>query len=231
MKIELWKVRKNFGRLAVLRGIDLTIASGERVGLVGPNGSGKSTLIRALMGMYVVEGQVRLDGKDPLKDRESLAPQIAYAPQEQPRTGYTVDEVVAAVRRLRGLDESKIEDVAERLNLSIAECGAKKFRELSGGTKQKLTLALAFASRPSLLILDEPSASLDTETRRRFYELFEQMAETATLLLSSHRIDEIRQLVDRVVVLEDGIVKSQGITADFLEENAGRVTGMVSLES
>ncbi len=206
MRVELKDVTKRFGSVAALDGVHLDIASGERVALVGPNGSGKSTLVRALMGIVHCEGSVRLDGEDPFEHRTRLASHLAYVPQTAPQLGASVGEVVRAVAALRGLDESTIAGTAADLDLDLEALRRRPVRALSGGMKQKLLVSLALATPASLFIMDEPTASLDHDAREAFFRLFEKRAAGATLLLCSHRLDEVRRLVDRVVVLEDGRV-------------------------
>lgn len=206
MRIELQDVRKRFDGVEALRGVSLDVASGERVVLVGPNGSGKSTLVRAVMGIVHCEGAVRLDGLDPFAHRPRLASRLAYVPQTAPQLGATVDEVIRAVAALRTLEPAEIHTTAAAIDLDLNALGRRPVRALSGGMKQKLLIALAFAAPVSLLILDEPTASLDAEAREAFFRLFRERADGATLLLSSHRLDEVRRLVSRVVALEEGRV-------------------------
>jgi ABC-type hemin transport system ATPase subunit len=148
MHLSISDARKSFGRVQALRGVDLDIPSGGRVALVGPNGSGKSTLIRALLGLVECEGRVRLDGRSPWEDRVALARRLAYVPQLAPSLGATVAEVVALVTATRGLSAGAVARVAAELELDVAEVARRPFRNLSGGMKQKLLLALALAARP-----------------------------------------------------------------------------------
>ncbi len=216
MRIELRNVRKRFGRTEALRGIDLTLPSGRRVALIGPNGSGKSTLLRGLLGLLECDGEVLLDGRSPYDDRVELARKLAYVPQIAPQLSASVEEVVRLVALTRELELARIAAFAERLGLDLREIGKRPFRNLSGGMKQKLLLAFAFASRATLLVLDEPTASLDAGTRERFFELFEEVGEETTLLLCSHRLEELRHLADHVVALEEGRLAYDGSAAAFL---------------
>ena len=206
MHLVLKDVSKNFEGVQALDGISLEIAPGERVALVGPNGSGKSTLIRAVMGIVHCEGAVRLDDMDPFQHRTRLAARLAYVPQTAPQLGATVGELTRVVAMLRGLAEDDIRETAARIGLDLAVLRQRPFRKLSGGMKQKLLLSLALAAPVSFLIMDEPTASLDTDAREAFFQLFEERAKEATLLLSSHRLDEVRRLVNRVVAVETGRV-------------------------
>ena len=206
MLIELKQVSKSFERVQALHSVDLEIPSGRKVALVGPNGSGKSTLTRVLTGLLRYEGSARLDGLCPSRDRAALAPRIAYVPQIAPRFGVKVSEFVRLVTRVRGLTLERVATLCEELGLDLDLVAGRRFRELSGGMRQKLLIALALAPNCELLIMDEPTASLDAGARQRFFELFEREARGATLVLCSHRLVEIRHLVDHVVVLEEGRV-------------------------
>ena len=221
VRIQLSKIEKRFGKVTALRDLDLELPAGAKVGLIGPNGSGKTTLIRVLLGLVQHRGEVRVDGA-PVQ-RRTLAPRIGYVPQIAPQMAASCGELVRAICELRELDRSVVADLASRLELSLDEVGKRSFRALSGGSKQKLLIALALAPRPELLILDEPTASLDARSRGRFFELQHEVAGDATLILCSHRIEEIRSLVDHVVALEDGRVTYDGAAADYLAQRVGSV--------
>jgi ABC-2 type transport system ATP-binding protein len=216
MRIEIKGARKSFGRVEALRGVDLVVPEGRRLALVGPNGSGKSTLVRALLGLIDCEGSVLLGGRSPYDDRVALARQLAYVPQAAPALGATVREVVEMVALTRGLEAGAVAQVARTLDLELEAIARQPLRNLSGGMKQKLLLALAFAARPRLLVMDEPTASLDARTRERFFELCEGLAPEVTLLLCSHRVEELQRLARHVAALEDGRVVFDGHAAEYL---------------
>lgn len=230
MNIELQQVRKSFADTEVLRGISLAIKHGQRVGLVGPNGSGKSTLVRILLGLLRAEGSVRLDGLDPFVDHAKLLPFVGYVPQNAPQLAAPVDEVVATVCGLRGLSTSRVEELCGRLALDLSSIKRRPLRNLSGGMKQKLLIALAFAASASLYILDEPTASLDASSRDLFFKLYAERAQDATLVLCSHRLEEVRQLVDHVLVLSDGNVSFFGPVSEFLSSQSLRIVEVISQE-
>ena len=223
MKIELRSVTRCFGRLRALDDLTLSIPSGRRVALIGPNGSGKSTLTRVILGMLRCEGEVLLDGLSPDRDRRRLAPRLSYVPQSAPQLGATVTEVVTAISAVRRLDASLVAEVAEALQLDLDAVGGKPVRNLSGGMKQKLLLSLAFAADVELLLLDEPTASLDARSRAAFYRLVERHASAATVILCCHRLEEGRHLVDHVVALEEGRVGWEGPLSEYLRGAAHSV--------
>jgi ABC-2 type transport system ATP-binding protein len=135
--------------------------------------------------------------------------------------GAPVGELVGALARIRGIPVARVEKLGARLDLDLPSLAGRPFRGLSGGMKQKLLVALALASEPALLILDEPTGSLDARSRERFFGLFEELADDVTVILCSHRLEEVQQLVDHVLVLEEGRLVYDGHASGFLEMNSG----------
>jgi ABC-type multidrug transport system ATPase subunit len=220
MRLDLERVGKSFGRVRALDGVTLSFPAGARVALIGPNGSGKTTLIRALLGLVACEGKVLLGGAPPGPAR---ADRVAYVPQIAPSTPAPVGELLAALARIRDLPPARIAVIAARLGLDLDTVAAKPFRALSGGTKQKVLLSVALATGASLFVLDEPTASLDAPARAAFFAAFAELAPSATLLLCSHRLEEIRHLVTDVVLLADGRVAWCGPVDRFLAARGSAV--------
>ena len=216
MRIETRGLGRSFGPVRALAGIDLAVPAGRRIGLVGPNGSGKSTLLRVVMGLLRFDGEVKVGGLDPRRERLSLAGRLAYVPQSAPALAAPVAELVRLISTVRAVPLAELDRVARALDFDLEARAAVPFRALSGGMKQKLLLALALSSQAELVVLDEPTASLDAETRERVFELFAGLPKTVTLVLCSHRIDEMRHLIDHVVALADGRVGFDGSAADYL---------------
>jgi ABC-2 type transport system ATP-binding protein len=223
MRLELREVGKRFGKVVALDRISLDVPSGARVALIGANGSGKTTLLRAIMGVVAHDGEIRLDGLPAFRERARLAHRLAYVPQIAPQLAAEVGELVRTVAGVRGLPVERTWALARRFDLVPDDLRRRPFRSLSGGMKQKLLLALAFAAEASLLVLDEPTASLDAAARARFFELHAERAAGATLLLCSHRLEEIRHLVDHVIALEDGRLVYHGPLADYLAAHSTSV--------
>ncbi len=222
MRIELHEVRRRFGAQRVLDGVDLVVPSGTRLALVGPNGSGKSTLLRVMMGLLRAEGIVLLDGRSPFRDRRELARDLVYVPQVAPRLGASVLDLVHAIALLRGMDEERVRSVARKLEVDLEAIASKAWSDLSGGTKQKMLVALAFASSSRLLILDEPTASLDARSREAFVEMLEGLGRETTVVFCSHRMEEIDPWVDRVVELSAGRVARDTIARTSSATDPGR---------
>lgn len=223
MDIVIRDLDKRFGRVQALAGVSFELPAGSRTALIGPNGSGKSTLVRALLGMLTVDGELLADGLPLAERRELLAPAIAYVPQIAPRLAAPVRDVVRAVAGLRGVAEARVAALAGELGVSLADLARRPFRALSGGQRQKVLAALALASGAQLLVLDEPTASMDPKSRAAFFGLVEALPGSTTVLLCSHRLEEIRRLVDRVVVLAEGRVAWQGSAAAYLDDHAEAV--------
>ena len=221
MEIRFTDVTKSFGRTVAIDEVDLEIGDGERVGLVGPNGSGKTTLIRLAIGLIAGEGEVRVGGVDPFEQRPEIASQVAYVPQIAPAFDVLVGRLTDAVCRARQVERRRARQLSERFDFALERHADKPYRDLSGGMKQKLLIALALAGDPQLLVMDEPTASLDASTRATFFETCAEMEES-TLILCSHRLEEIRHLVDAIVELQDGRVAQVRSVADFVAAS-GRV--------
>jgi len=215
MRVEGRAVRKRFGRVEALRGIDFTIPSGGKVGLIGPNASGKSTLIRIILRLLQCEGELLLDGEK--ERRMELADRIAYVPQIAPKFGASVGEVIRAITRVREMSPDAVVECGKEVGIDLRAVERQAFCNLSGGAKQKTLLSLALASQASLYVLDEPTASLDTQSRRHLFHLLSERTRDATLILCSHRLEEIRTLVDQVMVLEEGRLAYFGPTEDYLD--------------
>ncbi|MFN8645068.1 MAG: ABC transporter ATP-binding protein [Candidatus Binatia bacterium] len=213
-------MRRSFGRVAALKGITAAVPSGARVALIGPNGSGKSTLLRILLGMVSCQGEVRIDGLSPFDDRTKLAERLAYVPQVAPRIAVPVRDLVWATAHVRRIDPARIAATARAMHLDLDEIATRLLRDLSGGMRQKLLIALALAVDASLYVLDEPTASLDAEARQDFFRLVTGIPDQATVVLCSHRLEELRQLTSHVLALRDGVLEFAGATEDYLHATA-----------
>lgn len=227
--LELRGVRKAFDGRPVLRGVDLELRAGERVALVGPNGSGKTTLLRSMLGLVSVEGWIRVGGRDPRAEHAQAMAAVAYMPQRAPALPASVRDLVSAWARLRGRDPERVGELAGALGLPLGPVATVRFTELSGGMQQKLLAAMALAAEAPLLVLDEPTANLDPAARAVFLATLAEARPAPALLLSSHRIEELQDLVDRVVILAEGAVRFDGALDEFLAApELTRSAGVVS---
>lgn len=213
--IHVKKLTKAFGKTNVLKDLDLEIFPGQRVALVGQNGSGKTTLIRCLLGLYQFEGDIEVEGFSILKDREECLKNIAFVPQLPPALKNTVSEMLLLTSKLCGFHQEKVWPIARSLGLDLEKCLNTPFKGLSGGMKQKLLISLALARDPAVLIMDEPSANLDPTARSVFFNLLSKLPKETTMLLTSHRVDELSGIVTRVIELDQGHI----VIDDIVETN------------
>lgn len=204
--IDVQGVTKRFGRVLAVDGVSLSIAQGERVALVGPNGSGKTTLLRAILGLVRVEGRVLIGGVDVARSPERALASVAYIPQIAPPLDATVADVVSVWSTLRSRPEEAVSLRAARLGLDLGRWRASRFRDLSGGMKQKLLASMGLACDAPVLACDEPTANLDEASRAAFFEQVRARPAGSIVLLCSHRADELANMVTRIVELRDGRV-------------------------
>ncbi len=204
--IQVHRVSKSFGPVIALDDVTLRIEKGERVAFVGSNGSGKTTLLRAILGLLRVEGRVTIGGIDVAKSPELALKRVAYIPQIAPPIEAPVSEVVRAHASLRDIDPKRTHETARRLGLDLDVLEKMRFRDLSGGMKQKLLAAMALATDADVLVCDEPTANLDEASRNAFFDEVNATRDHRIVILCSHRTEEVARLVDRVVEMREGRV-------------------------
>jgi ABC-2 type transport system ATP-binding protein len=211
-------------KTAALDGVSLELTSGEIYALIGRNGAGKSTLAKAAIGALALQsGTVRVLGGDPAKDR-AVAGAIGVAPQEIALYGHlTVAENLDAFATLAGVRRGRAEAVAAAMAATACTPRAgTRIDQLSGGWRRRANLAAAIVHRPRLLVLDEPTEGLDTQTRMALRRLIVDLkTEGTAILLISHDADDVRALADRVGVLEAGRLVAEGSPADLMSQAFG----------
>jgi ABC-2 type transport system ATP-binding protein len=210
---ELSAATKRFGGLTALDGVSVAIGEGDVLALLGPNGAGKTTAIALILGLRVPdEGSARLFGLDPrlvgARRRIGVAPQeTAFPPTLR------VHEVIELVRH-HYEKPTALEAVAARFGLE--RLLRRQLGGLSGGERRLVAVALAFAGTPELVVLDEPTAGLDAEARNAVWEAVRVHAHGGgTVLLTTHHLDEVEALAERVVLLERGVVVEDGSVAEI----------------
>ncbi len=212
--IRFSNVAKSFRKTRVLDDISLEIGLSERVALIGSNGAGKTTLIRCLLGEYTFDGEVAIDGRDPRQERTAVLGTIGFVPQLPPPLKMPVAQLIDFSAALCGTDPARIHELAQRLGLELAPILTRPFVKLSGGMKQKLLIAIALGRDAKVLVMDEPAANLDPEARKIFFELLAERQEDVTMLISSHRLNEVSALVNRVIEMDMGKVVLDDRVAD-----------------
>lgn len=210
MAIAAEGLAKRFGRLEVLRGVDLAVRPGRVTALLGPNAAGKSTFLKLLLGLARPDGGSLTVYGTPVTGDPTYRMHLGYMPQQarfpENLTGH---EVVRLLRDLRCGEVPTDDELFGAFDLASEM--DKPVRTLSGGTRQKLNAATAFMFRPSLLVLDEPTAGLDPIASGVLKEKMVRVRdEGASVLLTSHVLSELDELADDVIFLLDGRVEFQG---------------------
>jgi ABC-2 type transport system ATP-binding protein len=218
--VRLTGLRKHFGDVRAVNGVDLTIAVGETVALLGPNGAGKSTTIGMMLGLLDPDaGEARLFGDVPHAAVEHG--QVGAMLQDGGLPdNITVGELIGFARSLypQPLPMAEIIEMA-----GLAGLERRRSDQLSGGQAQRVRFALALAGNPGLLVLDEPTAALDVESRRAFWASMHAFASQGhTILFATHYLEEADANADRVIVIAQGRVVADGSGADLKAHVAGR---------
>jgi ABC-2 type transport system ATP-binding protein len=217
---ELTSATKRFGAVTALDAVSFTVRRGETVALLGPNGAGKTTAISLLLGLRPpTSGQVRIFGRNP-RDAGARTRLGAMLQESGVPATLLAREVVEFFAALypAPLDVMEVLATAE-----LTHRAEMRVATLSGGERQRLYFALALVGRPDLLVLDEPTVSLDVETRRRFWkEIRSLVGRGITLVLTTHYLEEADALADRVVVVDHGRIIAEGKPAEIKARVGGR---------
>jgi len=243
--IDVHALRKSYGAplrqgsgeqlVHALRGIDLTIrGSGQIVGLLGPNGAGKTTLVEILEGLRpATSGTVTVMGLDPTQAGGALRARLgvqlqttAFMPElTVVETLKLYGALYSPSPRLRGTSPQSLSPAEALVRVDLQEKAKALVRTLSGGQKQRLALAMAMLHDPDLYILDEPTSGLDPIARRQIHDILRALKQAGkTILISSHYLDEIEALADRVVILSAGEIVADGTPLELLARAAGAST-------
>jgi ABC-2 type transport system ATP-binding protein len=212
MSLVLENVAKNFGEVQALKGVSLTLKKGEVVGLLGPNGAGKSTLMKILTGYYTQwEGKVDFFEKDLKTELRAIQKQVGYLTENNPLyPEMYVKEYLQYVADLYRLKNPPIDQLMEQTGLLDHQ--KKKIQTLSKGYKQRVGLAAALLHDPKLVILDEPTTGLDPNQLVEIRKLIRSLGKDKTVLLSTHILQEVDALCDRVLIIHKGeIVLDQAL--------------------
>ncbi len=194
---------KHYGKIAALNNVSFTIEAGEAVALWGANGAGKTTTLRCLLGVQGFEGELTVNGINVSRNGKAARAAIGYVPQEAAFYDMTVLETLHFYASLKKTDPQRVKAVLEQVDLIAHD--SKRVNMLSGGMKQRLALAVALLADPPVLVLDEPTASLDVKAQRDFIHTVQMLNQSGkTIVFSSHRLDEVIALGTRVLVLSDG---------------------------
>ncbi|MDP6170765.1 MAG: ABC transporter ATP-binding protein [Prochlorococcaceae cyanobacterium ETNP2_MAG_10] len=228
--IELKQLEKSYGTVQALKGLSLNVPRGSLYGLLGPNGAGKTTTLRILCTLLAPDsGTVSVAGLDALSDPRAVRLELGYVAQEvaidKILTGRELLQLQGDLYHLRSSDrDERIAELIDRLGMETwidRRCGT-----YSGGMRRRIDLASGLLHQPQLLVLDEPTVGLDIESRSAIWQLLRELrANGTTVLLSSHYLEEVEALADRMAIIDDGRVIAEG-TPDQLKQQLGgdRVT-------
>ncbi len=227
--IEIKELKKSFGSLEVLKGINLMIPKGQSTGIVGPNGAGKTTLIKTILGLVkpdsgsIQVNETVLNGNWQYRRNIGYMPQVARYPENM-----RVHELLEFIKGLRNQPAQYETELIEQLHLGPEL--QKELRTLSGGNRQKVGATLAMMFNPDILFFDEPTAGLDPKSSQKFKERVQTEKENGkTIIITSHIMSELEQLVDHVIFILDGNVRYYGSTKNLLaESNEERLEGAIA---
>ena len=226
MEISIQNVSMTYpnGKQA-LKGLNLDLGSPSLIGLLGPNGAGKSTLMKLLVAALLpTSGSILVDGQPLAKGERQLKARLGYLPQDFGLFDeLTVTQFLDYMAALKGLREAKaaIQRAIQAVNLE--EKARARIRTLSGGQRQRVGIAQALLGDPAFLIFDEPTVGLDPEERIHFRNLFSQAARDRLVLLSTHIIEDVQSVCDRLVVIHHGQILFTGTPEQLIQSAAGHV--------
>ena len=225
--VEAEGLTKRFGDRVAVDAIDVKIAQGEAFGFLGPNGAGKSSTMRMIGAVSPPSaGTLRVLGMDPVRQGVDVRARLGVVPQEDNLDReLTVEENLLIYGRYFGLSRRELRPrIAELLEFAeLTERRRDKTETLSGGMKRRLTIARALVNRPEIVLLDEPTTGLDPQARHILWDRLRRLKRRgASLILTTHYMDEAEQLCDRLVVMDEAKIVAEGSPADLIATHASR---------
>ncbi|ARM74945.1 ABC transporter ATP-binding protein [Acidianus manzaensis] len=199
---DLWK---SYGKKDILKGISFEVNEGEIFSLLGPNGAGKTTTVKVLSCMISPsKGEVEVLGYKIPKECSNVRKIVGIVPQEfQGFSDLTVRDNIAYFSKLYGGNENQIDEIIEKLDLKNYE--KVRYKNLSGGYKRRVAIAIALVGNPKIIYLDEPTVGLDPKSRRNIWEIMKDLKnKNLTVLLTTHYLDEAQKLSDKIAIVYDG---------------------------
>jgi ABC-2 type transport system ATP-binding protein len=220
LAVEAAGLRKSYGAVRVLHGVDLRVARGSVFSLLGPNGAGKTTVVKILSTLIRPDaGRARVAGFDVLADRHRVRREISltgqHAAVDELQTG---EENLRMMARLRGLSGGRARDRAAALldEFDLAEAGRRRVGTYSGGMRRRLDLAAGLIGNPSVIFLDEPTTGLDPRSRQGMWQVITGLVATGvTVFLTTQYLDEADQLADRLAVIDGGRLVAEGTPGEL----------------
>ena len=221
--VEIRGLKKSFGKVQALDGVDLTIKQGEFLGLLGPNGAGKTTTINILTGLVIrQEGITEIFGKDTVKDYRFTRSKVGIAAQELSIDWFfPVERLLLFHAGYYGLPIKQAKNRVDKIikKLGLEEKRGTRLRQLSGGMKRRYQLAKALVHDPDIIILDEPTAGVDVELRHELWDYLRKLHSNGkTILLTTHYIEEAELLCERVAIINKGKIIKDGSPIELTKQ-------------
>jgi ABC-type multidrug transport system ATPase subunit len=235
VNVQVSHLTRRFGRAVAVAGVDLEIGAGV-FGLLGPNGAGKTSLLRMMAtAVAPTSGSLRLLGRDPRvhTQRREIRRRLGYLPQNPGYyPGFTVTEFVEYFALLKEMPAARVPDaVATAIDqVGLGDRARARLRTLSGGMLRRAGIAQAIVNEPDLLFLDEPTAGLDPEQRVAFRALLRDLGQRATVVVSTHLVEDVGAACGQVALMDRGRVVFAGTTEELTARGAGHDTGDAPLE-
>jgi ABC-2 type transport system ATP-binding protein len=228
--IEVKNLTKRYGHHTAINDLSFTIDAGEIVGFLGPNGAGKTTTMNIMTGFIAAtQGDVRINGLDIIAEPEQAKKQIGYLPDTPPVYGYMqVDEYLNFVADIKGVKRSgrkeMLTDIKQKLH--IDDVSRRLIKNLSRGYRQRVGLAQAMVGRPRVIIMDEPTIGLDPKQIIEMRDVVKNLGRHHTVILSSHIMQEVSAVCDRVMIINKGRIVAQG-TPESLSAGLNNASGKI----
>lgn len=226
--IEMKNIRKDFGKLTILHGVDMTLEKGEVISIIGPSGAGKSTLLRCLNHLETIQGgSIAVDGEFLAEDKDG---KVTYASEDRTKAILAkmgmvfqsfnlfphmtvLDNIMAAPIYVKGMKREEIQPIAEDLLSKVGLLNKKDMYpgSLSGGQKQRVAIARALAMSPEIMLFDEPTSALDPEIVGEVLDVMKNLAQQGmTMVVVTHEMAFAKEVSDRVVFMDQGVILEQG---------------------
>jgi ABC-2 type transport system ATP-binding protein len=220
--IETKHLTKKFGDFVAVDDLNLSVGRGELFALLGLNGAGKTTTIKMLSCLILPSsGNAKILNKDLIKDSQLIKQRINVSPQETAiARNLNVQENLEMTAGIYGIPNKLISDKVEEMItvFNLSEVRKKKARLLSGGMQRRLSIAMALITDPEILFLDEPTLGLDVIARRELWGNIKKLKEKTTIILTTHYLEEVEALSDRVAIMQKGRIKAIGTVAEILNQ-------------
>lgn len=224
--IEIKNLTKQFKNVTAVHSLNLNISESEFFGLLGSNGAGKTTTIKMLCGLLAPSnGDAIMMGHSLVNDSEAVKQLINISPQETAIASHlTVKENLMLVARLYGADKELAKQKVNRIieDFHLKEYENVRSKNLSGGWQRKLSIAMSLITNPKILFLDEPTLGLDVRARNDLWKTIEKLKGKATIILTTHYLEEAEALADRICIMNQGKIQVMGSAKEIVEKTGAK---------